>query len=255
MLGARALVVVAPAGREVAVEVDAVGRRERPVAVVVAQVLAPEAVLGVEGVVVAVGVGDQDEPQLAGLDERVSSLDETPCDGLVVGADGRALAPVVVQEHAQRAAAGLAGEPFASVLGRRIQDRGPLAVADLRSVLRHLHRVDRDAVQRLADGLQLRDVGVAAREALKLRLQVCGGVAGRAGDRDVGARVRAPDLPPVGCLRGCNTAWRYGRGGCATAWPHAGLAQLRDLAAGADDLDRPGAPSLVDVVTLCLQSP
>ena len=66
----RALVVVVPVRREVAVRVDAVlVGRDLPVVVVVAQVLAPEAVVGRERVVVAVRVGDGEEPQLVGVDD------------------------------------------------------------------------------------------------------------------------------------------------------------------------------------------
>src|SRR5690606_38246115 len=67
-VGGRPLVVVAPLVGEVAVEVDAVTGADHAVAVDVAQVLAPQAVrVGGEGVVVAVGVGRQHEPQFGGV--------------------------------------------------------------------------------------------------------------------------------------------------------------------------------------------
>jgi hypothetical protein len=61
-VGRGAFVVVAPAVVEVAVEVDAVARRDLAVAVVVAQVLAPQPLAFLEREVVAVGVGDGDDP-------------------------------------------------------------------------------------------------------------------------------------------------------------------------------------------------
>ena len=59
----RPLVVIAPVLGEVAVGIHAVADGDLPVAVVVAQILAPQP-LDVEGVLVAVGVGRDDEPQL-----------------------------------------------------------------------------------------------------------------------------------------------------------------------------------------------
>jgi hypothetical protein len=64
-LGRRALEVVVPLRRPVAVRVDAVDVGDRAVGVVVVEVLAPEPRGGRgERVVVAVGVGDRHEPRL-----------------------------------------------------------------------------------------------------------------------------------------------------------------------------------------------
>jgi hypothetical protein len=62
---------------EVAVRIDTIDTGDLTVTVVVAQVLAPQPLV-VERVLVAVGVGDQDEPQFGGLDQIL--------DGGVVGA-------------------------------------------------------------------------------------------------------------------------------------------------------------------------
>ncbi len=195
---ARALVVVAPVRRVVAVRVDAVDVVDLAVAVVVAQVLAPQAVGRREGVVVAVGVGDHHEPQLAGVDELGDLLGLEAEHGLAVGAERRALLAVVVQEQAHGAAAGLGGEPLARVLGGRVEDRRPRAVTAVAGVLGHLHRVDRHTADGLADDLQLGDVAVLGRELLELGDDVVGRVAGVRRELDVGAQVRAPDLPAGG---------------------------------------------------------
>ena len=111
-IGRRAVVVAAPVRREVAIGVHAVAGRDHAVAIVVAQVLAPQAVAGRERVLVAVGVVDADEPQLRAVDEARH-----------LEAGARALA-VVVDEVVQRAPARLAGQPLAGVLHRVVEDRG-----------------------------------------------------------------------------------------------------------------------------------
>ncbi len=119
-VGRGTLVVHAPALGEVAVRVDAVvGLAADPVAVVVGHVLAPQPVLGLERVLVAVRVVHADEPQLARVDE--------PRD-LLVGA-------VVVDEVVERAAARLAREPLARVLHRVVEHGGPRVVARVLRVL------------------------------------------------------------------------------------------------------------------------
>jgi hypothetical protein len=85
---------------EVAVGVDAVANGDLAVAVVVARVLAPQALV-VEGVLIAVGVGDDDEPEL-GAPEEIPDL-------LVVR-------PPAVDEVVQRSAVDLDADPLARVL-------------------------------------------------------------------------------------------------------------------------------------------
>jgi hypothetical protein len=67
-----ALLVIAPVLGVVPVWIDAVGVRDLPVRVVVAQVLPPEA-LDVERVLVAIGVVHEDEPEL-GVPEEAPDL-------------------------------------------------------------------------------------------------------------------------------------------------------------------------------------
>ena len=107
------LVVVAPVLVEVAVGIDPVADRDLLVAVVVAQVLAPQPI-AFERELVAVGVGDHDEPQL-GLLQQLA-------DRVVSG-------PVAVDEVAKRPPVDLDGDPLARVLQRRVQHRRPLARA------------------------------------------------------------------------------------------------------------------------------
>jgi hypothetical protein len=109
-----ALVVIAPAGREVPVRIDSVDTGlDHAIAVVVSQVLAPETVARRERVVVAVGVRHRDEPQLACVDE--------------VGDGG--VRAVAVDEVVHEASTGLRREPLASMLGRHVEDRWSLAGA------------------------------------------------------------------------------------------------------------------------------
>ena len=106
--GRRSFVVVGPLRREVPVEVDAVAHVGPAVAVVVAQVLAPQPVAGGEAVVIAVGVGDRDEPQLG----RVDQLGEFT------------VAAVAVDHAMGEPADHLRGDPLARVLGPDVEDRG-----------------------------------------------------------------------------------------------------------------------------------
>ena len=120
-VGRGALVVVAPVGGEVAVEVDAVAERDLAVAVVVAQVLAPQPIPLGEGEVVPVDVLHREEPQLAGVDE---------VGDLLVG-------PVAVQHVMHEPAHHLGRDPLTRVLGAHVHDRGTAPVADPVGVPRH----------------------------------------------------------------------------------------------------------------------
>ena len=154
-LGRRALVVVAPLGREVAVEVDAVVGGDPAVAVVVAQVLAPQPVAGCEREVVAVGVGDRDEPQLG----RVDQLGD------------RRVGAVAVDDVVGEAAHHLRRDPLPGVLGAEVERRRPAAVTDAAGVPGHLEGDDVLALHRLADRDQLGDVRMLGGELLELVLQ------------------------------------------------------------------------------------
>ncbi len=93
--------VVAPVGVEVAVGVHAVVVGvDDAVLVVVAQVLAPHALVGLERVLVAVGVGHQDEPELAAVHEVGD-----------VGIDA-----VLIHEVVHQPALDLEADPLAGVL-------------------------------------------------------------------------------------------------------------------------------------------
>ena len=106
----------------VPVGVDAVVRRDLVVAVVVAQVLAPEPVV-VERVLVAVGVGDQDEPQLV----RLQQVDE------------RFLVLAVHLDHVlEEPPVDLGADPLSCVLQRRIEDRRAAVVGHRVGVLGQL---------------------------------------------------------------------------------------------------------------------
>jgi hypothetical protein len=85
---------------EVPVRVDAVADADLPVAVVVAEVLAPQS-LAVERVLVAVGVRHDDEPELGGLEEAA--------DLLVLG-------PPSVDDVMEQPPVDLGADPLARVL-------------------------------------------------------------------------------------------------------------------------------------------
>jgi hypothetical protein len=107
-------------------------------------------VVGVlEGVVVAVGVGREDEPQFRRVDDLL--------DALVGG--------VVVHVVVHQPPGHLRGDPLARVLGGEIEDGGLGAVLRLLGVLGELQRQDVLAVDGLADG---DDLGQA-------RVGPCGG--------------------------------------------------------------------------------
>ena len=148
----RALLVVVEVVRVVAVRVDAVGDRRHPVAVVVAQVLAPQP-LGVERVLVAVGVRDQHEPQL-GLLQQV-------LDGLVVGAPA-------LDVPAHQAPVDLGRDPLARVLRGAEQHRRAPAVRLAARSLRELDREDLAALERRAESHELGELRVVARDRVHL---------------------------------------------------------------------------------------
>ena len=170
----RALLVVLEVGRVVAVGVDAVADLGHAVAVVVAQVLAPQA-LGVERVLVAVRVRHEHEPQLGVLQQRAHLL----VAGVPAADVGAHQAPV-----------DLGRDPLARVLRGAVEHRGALAVTHVAGVVGHLEPEDLAALQRPAERDELRDVAVVARDLVQL-------VA------DPAVLVpRAPDVEAVGGLLG-----------------------------------------------------
>ncbi len=204
-VGGRTLVVVAPLVGEVAVEVDAVARADDTVAVDVPQVLAPEAGAGVlEGVVVAVRVGREDEPQFG----RVDDLLDAPV--------GRVAVQVVVHQtpgHLRR-------DPLARVLVGHVQHRGPGAVLRLLRVPGQFEREDVLAAQGSADGLDLGEAGV-----------------GLGGPEDLLLEPAASAVRAEHALGGVlDPGFRLGRQG-VLGEVDALLAQLRGLLAGEVDLD------------------
>jgi hypothetical protein len=203
-VGRGALVVVAPLVGEVAVQVDAVADRDLPVAVVVAQVLAPQPLPGLEGPVVAVGVRDRHEPQLARVHE--------PAD--------RAIGVVAVEHVVHQPAVHLRRDPLARVLGGEVEHRRLAAVA-LPWVLGHLQGDDPLALVGGAVVDELRDLAVVACRLLVLLPQ------------PAGPRVR-PEDAVAGLSRAC-------RGGLAAdlldAEVDALAAQLLRLAPAQDQLD------------------
>ena len=168
----RALVVVAPLRLEVAVGIDTVRSIDRSVGVVVAQVLAPQPVAGLEGEVVAVGVGDGHEPQL----------------GAVHQVGDRRVAAVAVHDVVGQPPVHLGGDPLAGVLGGGVQGGRAPAVAGLVGPARDLDGDDVLPVHRLADRHELDDVGVVGRDLLELLLEAAG------------AAVRSEDLVARGGL-------------------------------------------------------
>ena len=200
----RALVVVAPVLREVAVGVDAVAGRDLAVAVVVAQVLAPQAIV-VERVLVAVGVRHQDEPQLGALQETL--------DLLVVG-------PPAVDEVAQQAPVDLGADPLARVLRRRVEHRRARAVRHLARALRDLQRDQLATLVGPAEHLELDELRVLAREAVQLVADAAGLVP------------RAPDGEAGGLLEPGLLLHRLPLGVAGQLHADAARAELRDLAAG-----------------------
>ena len=154
-LGRRALVVVAPLRRVVAVEVHAVIGGDPAVAVVVAQVLAPQPVAGCERVVVAVGVGDRDEPQLGRVDQ--------------VG--DRRIGAVAVDDVVGEAPHHLRRDPLAGMLSTEVERRRPAAVTEAAGVPGHLEGDDVLALHRLADRDELGDARMLRGELLELVLQ------------------------------------------------------------------------------------
>ena len=208
-----ALVVVAPLVGEVAVEVDAVVGVDHAVAVVVAQVLAPEPLVLLEGPVVAVGIGDGKEPQL----RRVH-------DAAQLRVAGRVAVEVVVGEPPHH----LRRDPLACVLRAEIEHGGALAVRHLVGVLGDLQGDDVLALMGLADGHELGDPRVRRGHLLELLLQ------------PAGARVVPEDLEPVGRERGRALRRRHAVDALG-AHLHALAAQLVSLATAQDRLDAHGA--------------
>ncbi len=156
LVGRGALVVVAPLEGEVAVEVDAVAGGDPAVAVVVAQVLAPQALaVGGVRVVVAVGVGAEQEPQLAGVHQLR--------DPLVLA--------VVVERVVHQPPGHLGGDPLAGVLVGHVEHGGLVAVLGLLRVLADLQGEDVLALDGLADGDDLGERRVLLGRAQDLLLE------------------------------------------------------------------------------------
>src|SRR3954468_18046383 len=151
-IGRRALVVEAPMLGEVAVGIDAVAGGDLPVVVVVAQVLAPQALV-VERVLVAVRVGRDDEPQLGAL-EHVADL-------LVVRAPA-------VDEVVQKPSVDLEADPLARVLVGRVEDRRPRAVALAAGRLGDLQREQLTPLVGPAEHLELDDLRVLGGDLVQL---------------------------------------------------------------------------------------
>jgi hypothetical protein len=105
-------------------------------------------------VVVAVGVGDRDEPQLGRVDQPGE----------------RAVAAVAVDHVAREPADHLRRDPLARVLGADVEDRRPTPVTQLRGPPRHLQGDDVLALDGLADGDQLGDGRVVGGQPLELVL-------------------------------------------------------------------------------------
>ena len=166
----RPLVVELPVLGVVAVGVDPVERRDPVVAVVVPQVLPPQAVV-VERVLVAVGVGDHDEPQLGGL-QQVDDL--------------LPVLPVHLDEPLEQALVDLDADPLARVLQRAVEDRRPAVVGHGVGVGRQLERDDvagcvgavalRIGAVGLADHLELEQVRVGGRDLVEVRPDAVGPV-------------------------------------------------------------------------------
>ena len=148
----RPLVVVAPVLGVVAVGVHAVGGGYLAVAIVVAQVLAPQALM-VVGVLVAVGVRRDDEPELRAL--------EQPPDLPIIGAPA-------VDEVVQQATVHLDRDPLARVLVGRVQHRRPRPVALPAGTLRDLQRDYLATLIRPSDYVEVDYLGVFASHPVQL---------------------------------------------------------------------------------------
>ena len=135
---------------EVAVRIDAVANGDQAVLVVVPQVLAPQP-LDIEGVLIAVRVGDEDKPQF-------DAAQQVP-DLLVASV-------VLVNEVVERPEVDLAADPFASVLEGGVEDRGLVRPAPAR----HPHGEDVATTRRGPDRLQLNQIRVRRREVFQLVL-------------------------------------------------------------------------------------
>ncbi len=195
-VGGRALVVVAPLVGEVAVEVDAVAGGDGAVAVDVPQVLAPQTVVVVgEGVVVAVGVGGEDEPQFRGVDDLLDPL----------------VRRVRVQVVVHQPPGHLRGDPLPCVLVGHVEDGRFRPVPRVPGLPRELQGKDVLALDRLSDGDDLGEVRVLPRGAQDLLPQAAlsavraehavGGVldaVGRAGGQSVLGEVDALFLQFLG---------------------------------------------------------
>ncbi len=171
----RPLLVVLEVVREVAVGVDAVADRDLAVVVVVAQVLAPQP-LDVERVLVAVGVGHEDEPQLRRL--------EQPLDLGIVS-------PPAVDVPVHQAPVDLVSDPLACVLGGAVQHR---RAAPVRDAARPRGEPEREQLAALVGRPELHELGdaaVVAGRRVHLVAEPAGLVPG------------APDGEPVLGLLGC----------------------------------------------------
>ena len=192
-----ALLVVAPVVGEVAVRIHPVVRRDPAVPVVVAQRLAPQA-LGVERVLVAVRVGDEDEPQLHPAQRATR-----------VGLPG---APAIHVAD-QQPPVDLRGDPLPRVLGGDEEDGRAAAVGAPPGAARELEREDRPAAARPPDRLELGDPRVAAGDPPQLVADAAALIP-RPPHRVAAGRLRGGDLaqrPPVADARDRGRARRAPR--------------------------------------------
>jgi hypothetical protein len=191
----------------------------------VGHVLPPQAVVGDERVLVAVGVRDALEPQLAGVDEVGDVLGGQAVDGVALGVERGARLPVVVDEEVERPPAGFPGQPLAGVLDR-VVEHGRLGVVGLGvGVLGHLDGPDRAPEVRRAEALLLdeRLGGDAVVLLLVLLLAVAGyGV------------VAGPDVPRGVAAGVVRRIRRLGDAGDALRRDAVGAERPRLLAGGVD---------------------
>jgi hypothetical protein len=156
----------------VAVGVDAVAQHDLAVAVVVPEVLPPQPLV-VERVLVAVGVGDEDEPQLCGPQQPA----------------GGSVAVVVGVDHVvEEAPVDLDADPLPGVLGGQVERRRAPAVADPAGVLRDLEGDDLSPLVGGAEHHLLDQVPVVAGELVDLVADAAGLVP-RAPHRVAGLRL------------------------------------------------------------------
>src|SRR6185503_8398404 len=117
--------------------------------------LAPEArVRALEGVLVAVRVGDEHEPELAGLEHVL--------DGLVIRSPAG-------DQMLEEASVHLGRDPLARMLQRAVERGWSGPVGDFVRALRHLQRDDLPTLAGMADDLELEELRVPLGEVVHVR--------------------------------------------------------------------------------------